>query len=136
MFFQVPKAESYVPGLTLHCSVIPENIAVDFHEHRLVDEHLKIVIEHDGSNPFCDAQPCCWGIIFAMSATEMPQRLAANEESDVQLVCLPKGVTVTDAVVEEATFQDISGIWLFVATSDTTGESDLAFSLSKYERAN
>ena len=136
MFFQVPKTESYVPGMTLHCEVVPENIAVDLHEHRLVNEHLKIVVEHDGSNPFCHKEECRWGLIFAMTTENRPQQLACDEECPFLLMCLPYGVTITDAVIREATFENISGIWLFVATSVTSGESDKAFILSRYERAD
>lgn len=132
MFLQIPKFESYVPGITLLCEVVPENIANDYQQHRLVDEHLRLWVEHDGTNPFCDSEECYWCLIFAMSATEIAPNLSADDDVAVQLLCLPHGIFITEAIVSEETHEGITGIWLLLATNDDSGEYDFAFSLTQY----
>ncbi len=133
MFLQVPKITSLVDGISVRCELIPENIAIDEERQRLMDEHLRLYVEHDGSNPFCDNEECYWGTIFVMSATPEVSRLVPDEECPFQLICLPHGTYITEATVCEETAHNMPGIWLLVATNTHTEGYEFSFMLHQYQ---
>lgn len=133
MFFSMPKAHSQVPGITIETDIIPDNIAVDEHAHQLVDEYLKITVTHDGSNPFCAADECFWGFIFAMSVNETEGKLL-TEESPITFQCLPRNVQVTEIIVCEQAVEGSFGIWCVFETSDV--EYGIACKLISYPLPN
>lgn len=132
MFLQIPKMTSFVDGITVRCELIPENIAYDEGRDQLMDEHLRLYVEHDGSNPFCDAEECCWGTIFTMSTTNTVSTLIPDEECPFHLICLPNGTYITEATVCEETAHDMPGIWLLVATNTHTDGYEYSFMLHQY----
>jgi hypothetical protein len=95
MFLQIPEVESRISGMSASCTLLSENIAVEHPEHILLDEQLQIVVEHDGSNPFCDPEPCCWGIVIVAAATERtPSLPAVDDEHPFEFHCLSLKLTI------------------------------------------
>lgn len=136
MFLQIPEVESLVPGIRVECELIPENIAVEGHEHRLIDEHLRVWVRHDGSNPFCDAEECCWGLVVVAASSEATPSITVDDEHPCSFHCLPCGVKITKAVISEAIYCDQLGIWLLLETSDESGDEDFGVILVPYSQAN
>lgn len=135
VFLQSPRATSYVSGVTLQCEVIPENIAAEYHAYKLVDEYLLILIEHDGSNPFCYEKECYWGYICTMSTTDEPPAIVNDDDNAFEFTCFPHGVYVTDVVVRELNIQGILGIWLMISTNGHAEEHHFSICLNQYSRA-
>jgi hypothetical protein len=136
VFFAEPHTTSHVSGLTLECRVVHESIVDNQHTHAIENEFLRILVEHDGSNPFCDAEECMWGFVFTMSTSEVVHRLSVDDECVFEFICMPQGVHITNVIVTEETIAEVTGIWLFLFTNDISGEYDLAFALKEYGCAN
>lgn len=135
MFLQIPRYESHVPGMDILCEVVPENIANGEYAFRLVDEHLSIIIEHDGSNPFCDTQECIWCLCFVMSSGDVIPELNTGDESPIEFLCLPHGIHIANVIICEETIDNVTGIWLITQTSEEDGAHDCAFNLVRYALA-
>lgn len=137
MIFQVPTFESHVSGLSLECEVVQTNVASDIPSaDNIIDEFLRMTVHHDGSNPFCDIEECTWGMLFLMSTSDCIHDVMADEDDPpIQLVCLPHGVNVTHAIIDEGVYEGVSGIWVLVQTSTQTGEYEFAFNLVEYGHA-
>jgi hypothetical protein len=132
MFLQIPEVESRISGMSASCTLLSENIAVEHQEHILLDEHLQIVVEHDGSNPFCDLIPCCWGLIVVAAATERTPTLTVDDEHPFDFHCLPRSINITKVIIAEADYCDVRGIWLLIETTDDSGDEDFGISLVAY----
>jgi hypothetical protein len=120
VFLHVPETESRVAGLTIEVEHFSENI-----------EHLKLIVDHDGSNLFCDSENCFWGFIFAAAAIEEDVRLATREDDTFTLYCLPYGVRIEKAVIQEEVLDGILGIWLLLFFDDDP-QPDVVFVLKQY----
>lgn len=135
MFFEKPESISHVPGVTLECKIFEENIASEKQRHALVSEFLRIIVQHDGSNLFCDKEACSWIVIALMSTDESLPEIVENRSSSCMFVCFPNGINVTHALVCETIYCGIAGIWLLLTTNDESGENDCGFILSRYVNA-
>jgi hypothetical protein len=131
VFLHVPETESRVAGLTIEVEHFSENIAEDSCASALLDEHLKLIVDHDGSNLFCDSENCFWGFIFAAAAIEEDVRLATREDDTFTLYCLPYGVRIEKAVIQEEVLDGILGIWLLLFFDDDP-QPDVVFVLKQY----
>ena len=132
VFLQIPDFESHVPGLDILCEVVQENIANGEHAFYLLDEHLSIIVEHDGTNPFCDTTKSIWCLCFVMSSGDIIPQLNIEDDSPVEFLCLPYGIHIVRLIICEETIDDVTGIWLVTQTSEDDGAHDCAFNLVRY----
>ncbi len=133
MFLQIPEVECLISGMSARCEVVPENIAADHQDYRLLDEHLQIVVEHDGSNPFCDQDACSWGLIVVASAIEPTPTITVDGDHPYSFHCLPCNINVTKITIADAIYCEVRGIWLLVETDDQSGDENFGLNLVPYK---
>lgn len=137
MFLSIPLSQSDVPGLTLEFIHLGENIAEedDPNARNLADEQLVVIVQHDGTNPFCCEEKCYWQFVFVAPTVENPVELL-HRDTPVSFECLPFGKRIIGVKVEEGTYEDTTGIWLKVIFDDTEdGQPYLGFNLVAYGQA-
>jgi hypothetical protein len=135
VFLSVPLSQSNVQGVTLEFIHLEENIAQDGDPNasNLADEQLIMIVQHDGTNPFCCSEPCNWQFIFVAPTVEDPVAFLLPEDSRVFLECLPFGRKIIGVKVEEGTYDHISGIWVKIFFDNVEEDgSYLGFNLVTY----
>jgi hypothetical protein len=138
LYLPIPIFESHVSGLTLEFDHIQRNILNDHpRADLLAEEQLWLTVQHDGSNPFCSADKCCWQMLFVPLITDIPISVVPESDALTQLICIPRNKKLGKVEIEEGLHNGIAGIWLIVElhSQDTDDEYDLGFNLVPYSIA-
>lgn len=135
VFLSIPLSQSDVPGITLEFIHLDENIAKDGDPNadNLADEQLILIVQHDGTNPFCCSEACNWQFVFVVPTVDTSVEFILPEDCRVFLECLPFGRRIIGVKVEEGTHDDISGIWLKIIFDNVDDDMTyLGFNLVTY----
>ncbi len=137
MFLPVPQSRSNVAGLNIEINHYDENIAGNSNNAQyLQNEYLWVIVHHDGSNIWCDAEECHWQFVFVRATQDVPLVLEVTEESEYQIVCLSKHEAITTLTVEEGTYFGVTGIWLCAKSTEDSLKPSVLYNLSAYALAN